>query len=151
MAALLLLAAVAEVDEMVVAVGACKVQTVVADALEDAGARGDGLRGIRVIAGTELRVVQLEILGMQQIAGDEAEPVHCVNSVTRGVAWRKFGNHQTVEEFLTVVESLDMAFVGFHHLFPHAVVLCHCTAVAPCVILLFREVEGGVGECSLAF
>ena len=83
---------------------------------------------------------------MKQIAGNETDAIHGVNGVTRGVTGCKFGNDHAVEELFAIAEGFDMPFVGRHHLFPQSVVLRHRTAVAPCVILLLREVEGGVGE-----
>ena len=51
--------ALAKVDEMLVAVGTCKILAVFENALEDACACGDSLLGIPVVAGAELWVVQL--------------------------------------------------------------------------------------------
>ena len=134
---------------MLVAVGTRKVLAIVTNVLEEACSCGDSLSRVHVVAGAELRVVQLEVLGMKQVSGDEAEPVYHVNGVPWSMAWCKLSNHQAVEEFLTVAEGLNMSFVSFHHLFPKSVVCGQRTTIAPCVILLLRKVNGGIGECRL--
>ena len=85
---LLLLTPLFEVDEMLVAVRACQIAAVAAQFVEDAGAGGGGLRGIRVVAGAELRMLQLEVLRVEQVAGDEADAAHLIDGVARSVAGR---------------------------------------------------------------
>ena len=73
---------------MLVAVRPCHILTVVSQFVEDADAGGGGLFGIRIVAGAELRMLQLEVLCVEQVAGDEAGAAHLKDGVPRGVAGR---------------------------------------------------------------
>lgn len=73
---------------MLVAVCASQIETVAAQFVEDADAGGGGLLGIRIVAGAELRMLQLEVLRVEQVSGDEAGAAHLKDGVARGVAGR---------------------------------------------------------------
>ena len=73
---------------MLVAVRPRHVLTVVAQRVENAAAGGGGLCRIRVVAGAELRMLQLEVLCVEQVAGDEANAAHLKDGVPRGMSGR---------------------------------------------------------------
>ena len=73
---------------MLVAVRPRHILTVVSQFVEDADAGGGGLLGIRIVAGAELWMLQLEVLRVEQVAGDEAGAAHLIHGVTWSVAGR---------------------------------------------------------------
>lgn len=73
---------------MLVAVCTSQIKAVVAQFVEDADAGGGGLLGIRIVAGAELRMLQLEVLRVEQVSGDEADAAHLIDGVARSVAGR---------------------------------------------------------------
>ena len=128
-----------ELKERVVAVGIAKEEAIGGCEVDDFFAGLDSSGGVVVVTGTEVGVLELEVLGMNNVACYQAIAYE-IDRMAGGMAGGRNGFNYAIDNSVAVGKGLDAPFVGCLHLFPKVVLLGHGSLVSPCGAFFLREV-----------